>query len=325
MKYTYFYKDRFNLDSLQKMETYDCLISFYAPVDRVVKPLEKIKYNELVLIKKKDDSIQSLYPDAHFIDVSFDDIDVSSFFVEIQKLVENKLNGKKVCVDATGFVVPYLLCMLRVFYEKKVWEFDVIYSEPLKYKGSETTEFTDQFYDVQQVFGMAGTHTSKNTATSQKDLLIIATGYDHSRIIDVANKKKQSKKVLLFGFPSLSPSMFQENIIRAKKAEPGLGEDCFKDMDANIYSPANDPFATAQAIKEYLDLNAKNYESIYFAPLSSKPQTLGIALYYIYEKGWTKKMSVLYPMCKNYIADCTEGIANIWRYKFEFSWLINES
>ena len=92
-------------------------------------------------------------------------------------------------------------------------------------------------------------------------------------------------------------------------------------MDANIYSPANDPFATAQAIKEYLDLNAKNYESIYFAPLSSKPQTLGIALYYIYEKGWTKKMSILYPMCKNYIADCTEGIANIWRYKFEFSWL----
>ena len=323
MNYTYFYKDRFNLESLQNLETYDYLISFYTPVARVLEPLGKIKYNELILIKKKNDVVPSCFSRAYSIDVSFDEMDLSGFFFEIQKLMEKGLSGKKICVDATGFVVPYLLCMLRVFFEKHVCEFDVIYSEPQKYKGSETTEFTDQFYDVRQVFGMAGTHTSKNTSVSQKDLLIIATGYDHSRIIDVANKKKESKKVLLFGFPSLSPGMFQENIIRAKKAESGLGEDCFKDMDANIYSPANDPFATAQAIKNYLDLNAKNYESIYFAPLSSKPQTLGIALYYICEKGWEKKMSVLYPMCKNYIADCSKGIANIWRYKFDFSWLFS--
>lgn len=119
MNYTYFYKKRFKLDALQELGTYDYLISFYAPVDRVLKPLEKIKYNELVLIKRENDVIQPRFPSAHFIDVSFEEIDMSNFFVEIQKMVDAKLRGKKVCVDATGFVVPYLLCMLRVFFEKK--------------------------------------------------------------------------------------------------------------------------------------------------------------------------------------------------------------
>ena len=37
---------------------------------------------------------------------------------------------------------------------------------------------------------MSGIHTSKD----DNDLLIIAAGYDHSRIVDVATKKKGCKK-----------------------------------------------------------------------------------------------------------------------------------
>ena len=63
--------------------------------------------------------------------------------------------------------------------------------------------------------GRSGIHTSKD----DNDLLIIAAGYDHSRIVEWQPKRKDArKKVLLFGFPAISPGMFQENILRASAA-----------------------------------------------------------------------------------------------------------
>ena len=94
--------------------------------------------------------------------------------------------------------------------------------------------------------GRSGIHTSKD----DNDLLIIAAGYDHSRIVEWQPKRKDArKKVLLFGFPAISPGMFQENILRAHEAEAAIETECFKDMDSNIYAPAYDPFVTAQAIR----------------------------------------------------------------------------
>ena len=157
---------------------------------------------------------------------------------------------------------------------------------------------------------MSGAHISK----LDNDMIIIAAGYDHSRIVDVANKKKTAKKVLLYGFPSISPGMFQENVYRAFGAEPALGSECFRDMDMNIYAPAYDPFVTAQIIKEYVQNNP--YTNLYLAPLSSKPQALGLALFFLWEKGYEKNISIIYPMCKNYLTDNSEGIVRIWRYSF---------
>lgn len=98
--------------------------------------------------------------------------------------------------------------------------------------------------------GRSGIHTSKD----DNDLLIIAAGYDHSRIVEWQPKRKDArKKVLLFGFPAISPGMFQENILRAHEAEAAIETECFKDMDSNIYAPAYDPFVTAQAISEYVE------------------------------------------------------------------------
>ena len=102
--------------------------------------------------------------------------------------------------------------------------------------------------------GRSGIHTSKD----DNDLLIIAAGYDHSRIVEWQPKRKDArKKVLLFGFPAISPGMFQENILRAHEAEAAIETECFKDMDSNIYAPAYDPFVTAQAISEYVEKQNK--------------------------------------------------------------------
>ena len=200
--------------------------------------------------------------------------------------------------------------MIRYLQSKELLSFDIIYTEPVKYKKGEETQFSDNFYEVKQIVGMAGSHISR----TKNDMLIIAAGYDHSRIIDVANKKKNAKKVLLYGFPSTSPGMFQENVYRAFEAETSLGSECFKDMDMNIYAPAYDPFVTAQIIKQYIDTH--DYDNLYLAPLSSKPHALGMALYFLWERGFEKSISIIYPMCKDYLSDNSEGIARIWKYSF---------
>ena len=191
-----------------------------------------------------------------------------------------------------------------------------IYTEPNQYKDNEHTQFSEGFTAVKQVYGYRGSHT----ANMDRDLLILAAGYDHSWIIQVAIAKKSAKKVLLFGFPPTSPGMFQENILRVHQAETAVGENCFINMDWNIYAPANDPFSTAQALNEYMGKQKKlRPTNVYFAPLSSKPQALGMALYYIWETkdDPMKEWSILFPFCKKYLHNTTSGIARFWRYEVE--------
>jgi hypothetical protein len=315
MNYTYFYKDVFYCTKdLESLEEYDCMIAMFVNSDRVIVPTTRIKSKQYVWIimeQEKKLALEKLPSN------------ISPFFVKQYEDFESILNVLKnsnilesnICIDATGFRTPYLLFLMRVLTvslkcRKTV---DVIYTEPKQYMHDENTIFSDMFYEVKQLEGMSGIHTSE----TDRDLLIIAAGYDHSRIIDVANNKKSAKKVLLFGFPSISPGMFQENILRAYKAENAIGTDCFKDMDSNIYAPAYDPFVTAQAIKEYIEKKEKKekYSNIYLAPLSSKPQALGMALFFLWEKGWENNISIIYPFCHEYDSETSKGIARTWRYK----------
>lgn len=307
MDFTYFYKQHYSsLDDLSSIEEYDYYISSFIASDRVLIPPTYIQSKQYIWItnnEHKDDT--RINSDLIFI------IDSDENYYALMRFVDSiNLCDKKVCIDATGFLIPDLLFFLRYLQSKGIFNFDIIYTEPVKYKQAEDTQFSDNFYDVKQILGMAGSHTSR----MDNDLVIIAAGYDHSRIVDVANKKKTAKKVLLYGFPSTSPGMFQENVYRAHEAEPALGSECFKDMDMNIYAPAYDPFVTAQIIKEYID--SHNYDNLYLAPLSSKPQALGMALFFLWERGYEKSISIIYPMCKDYLTDNSEGIARIWKYNF---------
>lgn len=38
---------------------------------------------------------------------------------------------------------------------------------------------------------------------------------------------------------------------------------------------------------------------------------------YIWENGWEKPMSIIYPFCERYIGDTATGIAKVWRYEVE--------
>ena len=111
----------------------------------------------------------------------------------------------------------------------------------------------------------------------------------------------------------MKADMFQENILAASSAE--LFSTC--PLTNSIFAPAYDPFVTAQAIKDYVEKKQmeKPITNLYLAPLSSKPQALGMALYYLWEDGSNKPMSIIYPICDKYVQDNAIGIGRIWIYK----------
>jgi hypothetical protein len=313
MNYTYFYKHNYQeVGELQGLPQYDVFISGYVNSQRVQKPADNINAVQKVWFATEEEE-HDLYlagKDVIYIKPNED------YNPIVEKLRSLQLSGKSVCIDATGFRIPYLMFLLRCMAMLNIKNFDVLYTEPTKYRCAENTQFSDLFYEVKQIFGMSGVHTSQNN----NDLLIIAAGYDHSRIVDVANDKKGcQKKVLLFGFPAISPGMFQENILRAHEAESAIGTECFKDMDSNIYAPAYDPFVTAQAISEYIEKQEKHKHitNIYLSPLSTKPHAIGMALYFLWKSGFDKSMSLIYPYCQHYITDNSDGIARIWRYEIQ--------
>lgn len=307
MDYNYFIKERFDsVEDLMAVETYDCLISSYVEVARVKEPSQKMPCKELWWVCTDKELPKEMNRNQVFRITEDSDGGITN------ALLEAKYH--KVCIDITGFIIPELLLLLRFLHIRGFRLIDAIYTEPNQYKNDEETQFSDTPLAVKQILGYAGQHISDMT----NDLLVIAAGYDHSRIIDVASAKKSANKVLLFGFPPTSPGMFQENILRAYQAETAVGSDCFRNLDMNIFAPANDPFSTAQALKEFMEHPRKTpFTNVYLSPLSSKPQALGMALFYIWEKGWNKEWSIIYPFCNRYNSDTSQGISKIWRYKIE--------
>lgn len=314
MNYTYFNKECYHhIDALEMLNEYDLFISMFVDSDRVKLPYSKIKAKDELWIVFEEDSDADFLKDKSTLIVHGNE----DFHTLLNEIKKKQLTGVRVCIDSTGFRVQYLLFLLRCMSIEAVGTFDVLYTEPIQYRCQERTDFSDNFYQVKKLYGMSGINTSE----TDNDLLIIAAGYDHSRIIDVAKHKKHCKKVLLFGFPSLSPDMFQENVLRAYEAESDLGSECFEDISSNIFTPAYDPFVTAQTIKEYIEQeqekSGKIFTNIYFAPLSSKPHAIGIAVFYLWEMGWNKSYSIIYPFCNTYYPDSSDGVAKIWRYTIE--------
>lgn len=314
INYTYFYKHcYYKPNELINAGHYDVLISAYCHDNRVEQPWDKIDASRKIWVV--DPNNQNLLFMPHGETYVLGDLtELSNVLDFIDDMSIGK--GERICIDSTGFIVPVLFVLLRGMQIHGVTKFDVLYSEPQRYIMAENTSFSDYYFDTKQILGYGGMHSSE----MNNDILIIASGYDDQRISDIANfKKSVKKKIQILGFPPLQADMFQENIVKAYNAESALGSQCFVNMENNIFSPAYDPFVTAQNIKEYLDEKQRKapFSNIYLSPLSSKPHALGIALFYIWEQGHHQSMSVIYPQCKNYITENSEGIGCIWRYEFE--------
>lgn len=194
MNFTYLYKHSYSsIDELSSIEEYDYYISSFIDSERILIPPTNIKAKNNIWIVNKEEENNEFLDGKHKIIINSDE----NYDIMMKMVNDINVNDKELCIDATGFLIPDLLFLIRYLNSKGVSHIDIIYTEPLKYKKAEHTQFSENFYEVKQILGMSGVHLSK----MDNDMLIIAAGYDHSRIVDVANKKKTAKKVLLYGFP----------------------------------------------------------------------------------------------------------------------------
>lgn len=291
---------------------WDIFLSGYTAAERVRQVYEKVHaHSKHWLIFPEYGFPVGNYPNGAFDSSRREEAEyIKSFWTASV----GEIGNRTIAVDITGFIRPYLIFLTRWLADCGVRRFDALYTEPVIYGNREHTKFSDEVVEeVRQIAGFEGIHS---TDTSN-DYLIIGAGYDHQLIAQVAENKEFSKKVQIFGLPSLRADMYQENVLNAYQAEEAVGRDTV-DESSSYFAPANDPFVTASTLQEIVArINVrKPVTNLYLSPLATKPQVLGFALYFLTERRNTAT-SLIFPFCRSYNPETTKGISRIWKYTVE--------
>jgi hypothetical protein len=302
--YTIFYKEslghgnNWNLDN-----QYSLFISAYNLSVRVKETFEKVSATKKHwLLFPQYEFHQNEYPQDNYF--YFQEYDEDVFLIKYMESLHDSM-FENICVDITGFIRPHLIYLMGLLSKKQIKKLDIIYSEPVHYEKKEETSFSSETEGVRQIPGFSG---DIQNAETNKDILIIGAGYDDKLIMDVAREKRQCRVYQILGLPSLQPDMYQENVY---KIYVNNAIDDLRDSKS-YYAPANDPFVTAQTIQEIVKRNT-DYTNIYLSPLSTKAQTLGFALYYLWEAK-NQPISIIFPYAKKYHKRTTEGLTRTWKY-----------
>lgn len=318
MDFTYFYKQKISKpEDLTARGEYDVFLTCFGKSERTETVMKNIKTKETHLFLLSD------YHETDFKDATIKNFKITHGEEEAVLFTayfdqSGLTPGLKICIDITGFFIPHLLFLLYLLRSKGITKFDAIYAEPSAYKQKEETTFSKYYNKARQIQGYEGVHDPDVS----NDILIIGSGYDNARIIDISNEKLEARKVQLFGFPSLQPDMYQESILNAYKAEAAVGGDRFLDSAKTLYAPANDPFVAAQAISDFIDKEhaKKPITNLYFSPISTKPHALAFALYFLWKPN--QPTSIIYPFCEEHLSATSTGLGKIFTYSVELPEII---
>lgn len=293
---------------------FDVFVSAFNSNDRVTKVFSEISSKKKIWLLHPEYCFSPLEEPTGFPIVRplvNDEISqVSALLAEV-----GDLTGVELCVDVTGFMRHVLVFLVAKLAHMGLKKFTALYSEPVSYTKREDTAFSTTTSGlVRPVRGMAG-----NNSSSAQDHLIIAVGYDHKLISEVANHKDDSLVYPLFAFPSLSADMYQQSAAKASES----GEVTLRGewVSSRRFAPANDPFSTAAVVAEVVrDIDKRgNPANIYLAPLSTKVQTLGLALYWQLEGRVRGGVTVLLPECIKYSRETSKGLKRLWLYTVELA------
>ena len=321
IEYLLFYKQRLPISSKWE-RSWDIFITAYNSSGRVRSIYERVSAKKKYwLILPEYEYTEKEYPPSGSIYAD----QAESEVVFISQFVESlgpSLKNKRVVIDITGFISHYVLVLIAILGRSGVTRCDVIYGEPVRYLRSERTRFSDEaVLAVRQVSGFEGTHTTD----TDHDLLVLAVGYDFRLVAEVANNKEHARKVQLFGLPSLRPDMYQENLLCAEIVAEAVGPEA-SSPHRFTYAPAHDPFVTASVLSDLVrDHRARHPRAnVYLSPLSTKAQALGFAVFYLRECKNTPT-SILYPFCRRYMKETSEGLSGAWLYRIELDQLTLKS
>ena len=310
--YSHFYRQELP-SHCQSECRWDILISAYNDSERVLRVFDLIRAEEKHWIVHKEYGYEKVdvgIHDGFFSTLCREDEFVLSF-------CDSRLNGidisaARICVDATGFMRPHLMFFLRWFQQIGGRRIDIIYSEPSYYRKKDATRFSDkQVQEIRQVVGFEGLSGGR----SSRDVLIIGAGYETHLIEEIAEDKDHAQKLVLLGLPSLSADMYQQNAWHVRRGVDALGPAA----DRKYFAPASDPFATASVLSDlvYRECDARRDAHLYLAPLSTKAQTIGFALYYLTERLGTCT-SIIFPFSDHYDRQTSVGLSRIWLHTLEF-------
>lgn len=220
----------------------------------------------------------------------------------------------RIAVDITGMMRPHLMLLPLILKHAGVRYVDFLYSDPASYVAGNSTEFArGEVSHVAQIEGFEGLHFSP----SERDVLVIGAGYDKVLVQLVADHKRACRHYVLLGLPSLQPHMYQESQLQVARTEEwlnSLGEDSF------LFSPANNPFMTAQVLGDHLSREDSSRTNIYLSPVGSKSQALGFAWYYLCEARETAT-SMLFPFAPFYSRETSSGITRLGIFTLELDWI----
>ncbi|ENU86598.1 hypothetical protein PTT44_07395 [Acinetobacter sp. Gutcm_16] len=298
----------------ENLPNFDIFISAFNDSERV-----KTLFESITSTKK----FWLVHPEYHFSNEEIPSAEVNEVIIpsditdisQVNELLSRigDLSDKNICIDITGFMRHVLIFLVASLKYNGVDKFTAIYSEPKFYSDGDNTNFsTTTSSIVKSISGISATSNSEF-----KDHLIINIGYDHKMLSQIASYKDGATYHPVFSFPSLSADMYQQSSMRA-----ALSGSITQNSDwitKRKFSPANNPFATAQVISDLvkeLDLNFNGKNNIYLAPLSTKAQTLGFAIYWVLE-GRDRGITILLPECLSYSRETSQGLKRLWSYEVE--------
>ncbi|QOF72472.1 hypothetical protein IG197_05180 [Aminobacter sp. SR38] len=309
--YTYQYRTVLDIRAVGG-SNWDIFISAFNPSERVIKVFDEVRSaRKHWLVHHEYGLGKSDVPEGAFIsnEIREDDV-ILEFFTSA--LRETDLSGARICIDVTGFMRPHMIYLINYLRVVGVSSFDVIYTEPGHYSGHDRTRFASELvHDVRQVAGYEGFINN----VTDNDLLVIGAGYEDSLIAEVAEEKGKAHKALIYGLPSLQADMYQQNVLRSYAAADALG-----DVAERVFAPASDPFATATVLSELIarEDTKRPITNLFLSPLSTKPQALGFALFYLRECT-SRAASIIFPFSDSYSIDTSSRIGRIWKYEVELS------
>ena len=116
---------------------------------------------------------------------------------------------------------PHMLYLVRYLVAQGVKSLDVLYAEPGHYSSLDDTQFaSERVHTVRQVAGYEGRVLNDTT----NDVLIIGAGFEDKLVAEVAEDKDRARKIVLLGLPSLKADMYQQGVLRTRRARDALGE-----------------------------------------------------------------------------------------------------
>jgi len=225
------------------------------------------------------------------------------------------VKSTRLCIDITGILRPHLMFLVLYLKLRGARSLDLIYAEPKHYALKEKTPFSmGSIYDVRPVHGFEGSPSARG----DDDFLVIGMGYDDRLLAAVAETKDKAEKHQVFGLPSLRADMYQESVLRSRRAADELGDPSFSENNRS-FAPANDPFGTAAVLSEVVSrrLATSPGASILLCPLGTKAQALGFAIFHMFECD-SIGARIIFPFSQGYSPRTGADLARAWLYRLEF-------